>query len=133
MTKKHTFLVNKLVRNKTSERLAKKDIVVFERVMELDEYIQQLKNKLLEETEEAFKATSKEELCSELADVLEVIHAFSAASGFSYQDVEQARLEKKEARGGFDARLYCSTIEVDSDNDYIEYYRSQSEKYPEEK
>lgn len=127
------FKVDKLIRNKTSERLTKKNIVIFERVMELDEYIQKLKNKLVEETEEALEATNKEELRSELADVLEVIHALSTASGFSYQDVEHARLEKKETRGGFDARLYCSAIELDSDNKYIDDYRSRPDRYPEEK
>ena len=63
------FKVDKLVRNRTAERLRKKDITIFERVMELDEYIQKLKNKLVEETGEVLEATNQEELCSELGSV----------------------------------------------------------------
>ncbi len=127
------FQANKLVRNKTGERLRKKNIFIGERVMKIDEYINALHNKLQEETKEVLTTTNQEELCSELADVLEVIHALSAASGLSYQNVEQKRLEKKEARGGFDAQTYCSFIDVESDNKDIEYYRSQPDKYLEEK
>lgn len=52
MNKKHCFKINKLVRDHTTEIIRSHGIIVYEKVMEKDEYIECLKDKLLEEAKE---------------------------------------------------------------------------------
>lgn len=47
----------------------------------------------------------------ELADLLEVIYAAARARGVTPQDLENLRLEKARARGGFEKRIRL--LEVD--------------------
>ncbi len=131
MKKRYKFKIDKLVRARSNARLNAQGVTTSYRIMELEEYIQRLKDKLLEEAEEVATAKSQEECLTECADVLEVIHAFAAAVGLSYEQIEQKRLQIKEARGGFDERVYQEYAEMDADNDLIEYFRKDPEKYPE--
>ncbi len=89
--------------------LRDKGIVIHERVMEQEEFIQNLKDKLLEEVEEVRQAQCDRELLEELADVLEVVRALTNAIGFSMEDVENKRLEKRRDKGGFDAKIFAQT------------------------
>ncbi|MDQ5890175.1 MAG: hypothetical protein QG604_49 [Candidatus Dependentiae bacterium] len=131
MTKRHRYQVNKLVRDRTPERLEIKNIANKVRVMELAEYIVELKKKLVEESQEVIDTTSHEECISELADVLEVIHAMTRALDSSFDIVENKRQEKLVARGSFDKRLYAEWDEMDEENSYYTYYRELPTKYPE--
>lgn len=97
----------KLVRDRIPAILREKGIVVYEEVMEQEEFIQKLKDKLLEEVEEVRQAQSDEEFVEELADVLEVVRALAKATGFSVEDIENKRLEKFQVKGGFDAKIFA--------------------------
>jgi len=132
MISKRRFKIDKLVRDKNREYLLTQGAVSFNRVMESAEYVERLKDKLLEETQELVAAKTKDEYLVELADVLEVIHAFVSTMDIAYEQVEQERLKKREKRGGFEGRIYSSYTEVDSDNkETIDYLLRQPDKYPE--
>lgn len=90
---------NKLVRDKIPEILDAKGIPYEERVASDTEYKEELVKKLGEEVEEFLEETTAEEL----ADVAEVLEALKTLP--EYEDVERVRLEKREARGGFEKRL----------------------------
>jgi predicted house-cleaning noncanonical NTP pyrophosphatase (MazG superfamily) len=54
----------------------------------------------------------KDESIEELADLLEVIYAAAAARGYSVDELEAIRAEKKEKRGGFEKKiLLIETVE----------------------
>jgi len=131
LNRKYRFKVDKLIRDKTPAILGKIDISLFERILEQDEYRARLKDKLLEEASEVFEAKTIVDIQEELADVLEVIHALSLAHGLSYEQVEEARVQKKQARGGFADRIYSPFFEMDTDNEDVAYYLSQPDRYPE--
>ena len=131
MIRKHRFKIDKLVRDKLPDIMQEAKITVVKRVMEHDEYIKRLKDKLLEEAQEVVQANNQIALKEELADLLEVIHALSLAHGFSYQACEEIRLKKKSKKGGFEKRIYNAYIDISSDNQKILYYQAQSDKYPE--
>lgn len=131
MTKKHRFKMDKLARDKSEAWLNAKGVFGSYRVMDTKEYIQRLKYKLLEEVEEIIEAKTDEEFVSECADLLEVVHAFANAKGLSYEQIERKRIHVKEDRGGFDERIYQEYVEVDADNERIEYFRSNPDKYHE--
>lgn len=94
---------NKLVRDKIPEMcLSTGDIPVMRHLQDDDAYLQALTNKLGEEAAEVKETPTIEEL----ADVVEVVHAICKAIGCSPEDVEQARLQKREERGGFEDRVF---------------------------
>lgn len=71
------------------------------------EYLRALDTKLEEELAEYQESKSIEEL----ADLLEVIRAVAAARGFSWEQLEQIRLEKRDARGGFEKKILLLEVE----------------------
>lgn len=92
-----------------------------------EEYIVQLKNKIVEEAKEVQQATDLAHLKMELADVLEVIHAIAEASSFDLQDIEEERIKKRNINGYFQANNYVNYIEVAKDNHVvIEYLENKN-------
>lgn len=137
--KTHKFKFRKLVRNKIVGLIEKSGRKVFGRVMEQDEYVAELKKKLIEEKDELFEAIdskntddSNSAICEELADVLEVVISLTSACGVDFAEVEETARRKKDEKGGFADRIYVEFIEVNEDDSEIEYYRVHPEKYPED-
>ena len=124
------FKVGKLIRDHIPEIMRSKGILVHDRIMEHDEYIAELKTKLLEEAEEVKQALNIEELTEELADVLEVIQAFIKASGIPSEQIEKIRLEKRNSKGGFERKVYGSHIEMEESHPEFAYFLNKAEKYP---
>jgi len=131
MTTKRRFKVDKLLRDRMPDILGSQDIAIFERVLDQSEYIERLKDKLLEETNEVLEAKGQGDIQEELADVLEVIHALGLACGLSYQQIDTARLQKKQKSGGFEKGIYSAFFEMDVDHADVEYYLANPHKYPE--
>lgn len=129
MKQKYRFTFEKLVRDKIPEIISAKNIDVFSYIMEQEEYIQSLKQKLLEEAEEVIAATSTQLLQKELADVLEVIYTLADAHKINITEIERIRLHKKESRGGFGNKRYITYIEMDQNNKDKEYYLKHPGKY----
>ncbi len=129
----HKFKVDKLIRDKLVEILRNEGITVYERQLNPQEYLRRVKDKLEEEVEEVFAAKTPESLLEELADLSEIILAFAQAHGFTSDQLEAARISKRETKGGFDQRIYNAFVEVPANNPKIAYYRAQPDKYPEVK
>ena len=125
-----SFRVEKLIRDQVPSLLRAKGIVVHERVMEQEEFIQRLKDKLLEEGEEVRQAQNTEELLEELADVLEVIQTLSSAAGLTMDEIERKRIEKRQVKGGFEEKIFNHRIDIEESNQAITYYLNKSSQYP---
>lgn len=106
MAANSTEVYNKLVRDKIPEVIAQKGGSCSTRILEKDAYLQKLEEKLAEELGEYRESKSPEEL----ADLLEVMMALVAARGETWEALEQLRLEKREARGGFEKRLLLQAV-----------------------
>ncbi|MFD3260750.1 phosphoribosyl-ATP pyrophosphohydrolase [Paenibacillus lentus] len=102
---------NKLVRDKIPQIIAADGKAYRSRILDKEEYLQELRTKLREETEEYFNAADDKEALEELADMLEVIRALAEAHGSSPTELEKIRVDKAEKRGGFQDRVYL--IDVD--------------------
>lgn len=61
--------------------------------------------KLFEEAQELLKATSPDEVTVELADLLEVVRALAAATGVSWEKVQDVAEEKRNSRGSFERNV----------------------------
>lgn len=84
------------------------------RLMDKEETLEKLNDKLLEESQEVFEAYTKEDkthLKEELADVIEVIDAILYHNSISLSEVLSIRDAKKEKRGGFEKGVYLEYID----------------------
>ena len=95
------------------------------------EFLVQLKAKLLEEAHEVCHTTTKATLIEELADVLEVIDALCKAHELTLQDVFDAKEKKYLVRGGFNDRVFVSIAEYPTNSFGEAYCLADPEKYPE--
>lgn len=126
-----SFKIDKLIRDKIPDILRSNGIVVHEKKMEDPEFILKLKEKLLEEAKEVLEERNCAELCEELADVLEIIYALSKANGLTIDQIEKKRIEKRDVKGGFDNKIFCSSVDIQEENKEIFYYLENSLQYPE--
>ena len=103
---KYTY--NKLVRDKIPENINKIEARSANyKVLNDDEYLQELDKKLFEEAHEFIEEHSIEEL----ADLMEVISSIVSAQKISMEEVEKARINKKNEKGGFNKKIYLIDVE----------------------
>jgi predicted house-cleaning noncanonical NTP pyrophosphatase (MazG superfamily) len=95
---------DKLVRDRIPEIIRQDGRQCGVKVMPEGEYVQALKDKLVEEAQEAAAAGSGD-LVKELADLYEVVDALMAACGIDRQVVLAKQEERRQSRGGFDQRF----------------------------
>lgn len=120
---------NKLIRNKLPELMRNEGVVLFTKELSNEEYIDFLKEKIIEEAKEVREASSKDKLVIELADVIEVIHAIAKSNDISLEEIEQERQKKREVNGYFDADSYIKYIEVSEDNHKVIKYLEDKERH----
>lgn len=99
---------NKLVRDKIPEIIRANDEEPKTHKIEDDkDYLEALIAKDAEESAELAA-----DLClEELADKLEVLYAIGKTVGFSPEDIEAARLKKRQERGGFEGRIFLESTQ----------------------
>lgn len=98
---------NKLVRDRIPEIIESQGETPHIRILEDDEFLRCLEEKLDEEAVEYHCDKSPEEL----ADILEVVFALAEARGVSRDGLMEIYREKHEARGGFEKRIFLISKE----------------------
>lgn len=102
------YTYNKLVRDKIPEEINKMNgRKANYRVLDDNEYIQELDKKLFEEAHEFIENHSVEEL----ADLMEVIEQIMETKNIFQKDVEIARNIKKNRKGAFKNKIYLINVE----------------------
>lgn len=129
----HRFKVNKLVRDKLPEIInSEPESSLLYDILEETAFIKALKEKLIEEAQEVYDSTSREELINELADVSEVFLTLLSVLEISPTLLEEIRLKRSNERGGFTRRVFSSEVRVSSLNkERLNYYLNNPHKYPE--
>ncbi len=94
--------MGKLVRDKIPDIIRADGKTPVTRIMDQEEYLQELDIKLNEEVHEYQADKSIEEM----ADVLEVLFAICEARGHSIDELMKVKKEKADQRGGFKERIY---------------------------
>jgi predicted house-cleaning noncanonical NTP pyrophosphatase (MazG superfamily) len=105
------IVYGKLVRDRMPEIIESDGKVPIVRVLDEIDVVPALITKLAEEAEELRTAGSGDRL-GELADLREVLSALTTALGFSHEQVYKAAEQKRDARGGFDRRLWLEEVQV---------------------
>lgn len=97
---------NKLVRDRIPELIESDgNICVTEELPDV-RYLEMLDIKLSEELEEYQESKSLDEL----ADLLEVIRAVVKARGWTWEQLEQVRVNKAAQRGGFENKILLHEV-----------------------
>ncbi|AXI29811.1 phosphoribosyl-ATP pyrophosphohydrolase [Priestia megaterium] len=102
---------NKLVRDKIPTMIEQSGNTFKSRVLQREEYQNELKEKAKEELQEYIEAETHQDAIEELADLLEVMHALAAVHGATPEQLEKVREEKARERGKFDDRIYLVETE----------------------
>lgn len=109
----HMPTYNKLVRDRIPHLIMSQGKECRTRILEPEEYKQELRTKLCEEAEEYFEAEKDQDALEELADMLEVIRALAEVHRANAAELDKLRADKAETRGGFQERVFL--IDVDED------------------
>ena len=125
------FRVHNRSRDRLPAMMRAQGLAVFERRLDEAEYQAALREKLVEEAQEAREAGDGD-LIGELADVLEVVRALADAHGLSLDQVEERRLAKREERGGFEDRVFNAAVEAADGLPAADYYLARPQQYPRE-
>jgi len=131
MNTKRRFKIDKLIRDKIPTIFEAENVDFKYRTMDEAEYQRSLKAKLFEEAQEVLETENITDLKEELADVLEVFQALIKAFGFSYEEIEILRAQKKEFKGGFDHRLHGICADYANDHPLLHFMLEKCEKNPE--
>ena len=123
------FGVNKLLRDNIPLLKEKNEIVIHQKKLDPQSFIAELKKKLIEEADEV-RTAHDDTLLEELADVLEVMQALLKTHNYSWDQLEQIRIDKRAHRGGFDQQLYIEYVEVPIDSNAYRYMIQHPDKYP---
>ena len=100
--------------------------------MEDTEYLIELDKKMQEEWKEVLDSKNNEERISELADVYEVLLAYSRFFKINLNDIQEKAEVKVKDRGNFDEKIYCEYFEVfKKECKVLNYILENKEKYPE--
>ena len=127
-----TFLQKKLWRDKMIDLVEQNHgSKVNWRILDDQEFNQQIRIKLLEETEEIVAAPSRNELIEELADLYEVIDALISANSITKEEISTEQTRKRNERGGFMGRKFVETAQHHNGSHPEQYCLADPQKYPE--
>ena len=101
-------IFRKLIRDRVPEIIASKGEKTKVRVLDDEEFLAALENKLLEEVQEMRLGQDKK---MEIADIYEVLDALITAYGFSKEKILEIQKRKRNERGGFEKRLFLEGTE----------------------
>ena len=94
---------NKLVRDKIPQIIQDDNQQPVTRILTDDEFRQRLLEKLIEEAQELLDSNGDK---GERADIAEVLKALDAVLGYTDEEIESARADKAEKRGGFEQKIF---------------------------
>lgn len=106
-----SIIYNKLVRDRIPEIIKNDNKKCKIKILDDEQYVIELKNKLDEELAEYKQAKNNSEALEELADILELMHALAKTHESNIGEVENIRQRKAEARGGFQEKVFLKEVE----------------------
>lgn len=119
-----------LVRNNRIEQMQAEGCKIKYRVLTDEEYMQCLRQKLIEEATEASTEEDINELKKEMSDVLEVVENLANAIGSNLEEILEYKKVKQNKIGSFDKKYFIEYLELEENNPKIKYFLDRPNKYP---
>ncbi|HET8992092.1 MAG TPA: nucleoside triphosphate pyrophosphohydrolase [Candidatus Saccharimonadales bacterium] len=123
-------MFNKLVRDKIVEHQLKTGATPKFRKLNKQEHQNQLVLKLIEEAKEVLEAKDKD-IVAEIADVKQVLDDLIEQHNIALSDISHAQKLKNQKHGAFKKGIYIDYIDIEEDDPFTDYYRSNPDRYPE--
>ena len=101
---------NKLVRDNIPLIIKSSGKECETRILNRDEYLVELKKKLIEESTELYEANSVEEKIEELADIYEVLETILKEEKIDLKEVNKIRIHKNMDKGAFEKKVYLKNV-----------------------
>ena len=128
------FEFKKLVRDKIVEGIISVGNKPNWKTLSYEEFVAELKRKVVEEALEVPRTDNPEEVVKELADIQEIIDNFLEVLKVSKEKFVDIQKKNNEDRGSFKKRQYVDTVETsDEVTKWVQYYLDNPDKYPEVK
>lgn len=125
-----TFKFAKLVRDKIVDHQVASGARPHFRRLTPSEHKRELINKIVEETKEISQATPHE-IATEIADVQQAIDDLKELYGLTDKSIARAQGLKNDKNGAFKKGIFIDYVEVNDDNQWVNYYRKNADRYPE--
>lgn len=107
------YVYNKLVRDKIVENInSEEGRKASFRVLNDNEYIEELNKKLLEEAHEFIEENAEEEL----ADIMEVLENITRVKELDWDNVRKIQEKKRNKKGSFLDKIYLEYVEEEKRN-----------------
>lgn len=124
------FIFDKLVRDKIPDLQRDSGAIPSLRVLTPKEHKEQLINKIIEEAREILPA-ARDELASEMADVQQALDDLRDLMGVSAEELARAQALKNDKKGSFKKGIFIDHVERDENDEWVEYYRRNPDRFPE--
>lgn len=125
------FKLNKLVRDKLPSDYERLGQEVKYKELTPDEYKAELINKIIEEANEIKAVNSIDEVKSEIADIYQALDDLIKLYDINADEISKAQQQKFDKKGGFANGIYVETIKLKSYDEWVDYYRSNPDVFPE--
>jgi predicted house-cleaning noncanonical NTP pyrophosphatase (MazG superfamily) len=117
------FKLNKLVRDKIVEHQLASGAKPHYHKLDPETLKIELVNKIIEEAREV-SAAEPAQVAAEIADIQQAVDDLMAEFSLTKDEIKQAQQNKKNRNGGFKQGHYVSYVDIDEDNQWTEYYRT---------
>ena len=102
--------VNKLVRDNIPDIITNSGRECEYEILDLNTYLTNLKEKLIEEAIEVQNSLNNSDLIEELADVIEVIETIIKSNNLNFEKIIEKKNSKAMEKGKFEKRIYLRSI-----------------------
>jgi len=124
------FVFSKLVRDDIVDHQITSGARPSFRMLTSTEHKEALIKKIIEEIDEVRQA-EPQEVSAEIADVQQAIDDLVALYGLTASDIKKEQNRKNTKNGTFKKGVYIEYIDIDEDDTWTSYYRTQPDRYPE--
>lgn len=124
MSRKITFVLNKLVRDKVYDNMLSAGQEIDSHVVDDVDKKQVLLGKLAEEVEELRSGDDDSP-----ADLGSVLIAYAKLQGYTIESLLEAVREREQKRGAFDNWHYIKSVTLEADDPWVEYYRKDPSRF----
>ncbi len=124
------FKFAKLVRDKIVDNQIASGAKPSFRQLSPKEHKHELVNKIIEEAREIIQAKPAE-VAAEIADVRQALDDLQESYGLTEEAIKRAQKLKNDRNGAFKKGYFIEYVEISEEDKWAEYYRANSDRYPE--
>jgi len=126
------FIFNKLIRDNILQLHFDAGHHITYEILKGEALKTKLREKLHEEADEIpVRAEVDDEIIEEIGDVQQVLDDLKRQYGITNEQIRAAQAAKFNKKGGFSRGFFIETVELPEGDEWVEYYRSAPDKYPE--